>query len=351
MQECVGCLACAAECPLLKEFGRPIFEVPLEEITYEKAFACLQCGLCAAACPVGLDPSEPFRLKRRELVENGIVNLEDYSYLFPDEAANTWALCREIMGIDYEDIVPAGATPAVFFPGCTIATYSPLLTRACLSFLQRISPGAKAVIECCGKPLRYMGLDTRADRLLDELGARLREWQVSRVVVACPNCFYELAERIGGPHLEVVDVYSLLYAHRSFLPANSDRDSLTYTIHDVCPDRYKKIFGKQVRALLEYLNIPVREMRHQGRHTVCCGSGGMAKHFVPSAGAWATQLRVEEAAASGARGLLTYCMSCLFNLADHSQGMPVVHALSLILNVKDEALPNRRLCREALTGS
>ncbi|MGI9952690.1 (Fe-S)-binding protein [Moorellaceae bacterium AZ2] len=347
--ECAGCLACAEDCALLRGYGRPIFEVPSEEITGDQAFACLQCGLCTAACPIGLDPAEPLRLKRLEMVDNGAVNLEDYSYLCPDEEGNIWALCREVLDIEYGDIVPTAATSTLFFPGCTIATYSPRLTRAFLEFLERIYPGAKAVIDCCGKPLRYMGLNDRADRHMERLGTRMEQWHVSRIVVGCPNCYYELLERLGGTGIEVVDVYSVLHSHRSLLPARERDDSTVYTVHDACPDREGRVFGKQVRALLEYLNIPVREMRHHGKHTVCCGSGGMAKHFVPGAGDWAAQLRAKEAQASGAQGLLTYCMSCLFNLADNCRGIPVVHALSFMLNIEDEALDNRRRSREALS--
>ncbi|GFN23489.1 (Fe-S)-binding protein [Thermanaeromonas sp. C210] len=347
--QCAGCLACAEDCALLRGYGRPIFQVPLHEITAEQAFACLQCGLCAAACPLGLDPADPLRVKRQELVEVGVVNLGDYRYLCPDEHDNMWALCRAALGIDYDDIEPREATSTLFFPGCTIATYSPRLTRAFLEFLDGIYPGAKAVVDCCGKPLRYMGLNDRAQQHLKRLEAKLEQWCVSRLVVGCPNCYYELLEGLGGNAIEVVDVYSLLYSHRSLLPVEDRRPSVPYTVHDPCPDREAGVFGKQVRALLEYLEVPVREMRHHGRYTICCGTGGMAKHFVPGAGDWSAQLRAEEARASGAQGMFAYCMSCLFNLADSCTPLPVVHALSFFLNVQDEALDNRRKSREALS--
>ena len=331
IEECLECGLCSQECELLKELDTSPKQLAERGVGALEAFSCALCGACEAACPEGLSPKELFDNGRRLAVASGEMNLEEYGYLMPDHTHNLMSVYRDFYGIDYSDIEVSGSAGICFFPGCTLMTYAPELTRAVYFQLQASCGCAGIVSGCCGKPLSMMGLPERAQKLTDSLLERLQAHQVREVIVACPGCYYELREFLASADIKLRTVYEAMD-----LPQAGPKNGRRYTVHDSCPDRFEGRFGSQVRELLQHHGFSLTEMVHNRKNTQCCGSGGMISRFRPDLMEKMVEKRLDEAANAGAEALASYCMSCVTKFADAPGGFVSRHALSLLLGRDDD---------------
>lgn len=331
LEQCVECGLCSRDCLLLKELGVSPKQLAARGIGATEAFSCALCGVCEAACPMKLSPKEMFAEGRRQAVASGEMDLSEQNCLMPDRPHNLMRTYREYYGIDYSDIVVQGRAESCFFPGCTLMTYAPELTRAVYHRLKQ-SCGCKGMLEeCCSKPLSLMGLPDRADQAVTGLVEKLKEHGVAELIVACPGCYYELRKSLAASGIRLRTVYEALPPVQG-APADMRR----YTVHDSCPDRTEGIFGRQVRAFLDWKKLALTEMAHFGADGLCCGSGGMISRFRPDLTEQMVAQRMAEAKAAGADVLLGYCMSCVAKFADAPGDFTVRHVLSLLLDRDDD---------------
>ena len=74
-EKCIKCELCQQECAFLAKYGQPkeIADAldPFENKSQTLAFECSLCRLCAAVCPVDIDPSGLFLAMRREAATGG----------------------------------------------------------------------------------------------------------------------------------------------------------------------------------------------------------------------------------------------------------------------------------------
>ena len=73
--KCINCKLCQKECEFLRKYGKPK-EIadsydPSDKAHQGMPFECSLCQLCAAVCPVKINPSAMFLEMRREAVRNG----------------------------------------------------------------------------------------------------------------------------------------------------------------------------------------------------------------------------------------------------------------------------------------
>ena len=325
---CVECGVCANDCSFLREVGESPAAMARRGITTSEAYSCSLCGLCAAVCRQGVNPMEMFAERRREAVSNDEIEIEDFRYMFPDRKNNVMSVYRQESGIDYSKSDSFNAADTCFFPGCTLMTYSPALTTETFKRLKSSGACQEMWTECCGKPLNQLGLQQRLETMQSNLKQFVKDHHITRLITACPGCYYELREIFNEDELTIQTVYEVLAAD------NRDHSGDgRYTIHDSCPDRSEGIFGKQVRQALEQQNCTLSEMKHNRENTVCCGSGGQQSHFRPDLAEEVVQMRQDEVQQTGAETLVGYCMSCVLKYDGKMPGVSVVHALSLLLNV------------------
>jgi Fe-S oxidoreductase len=85
-QTCVGCDLCQKECSFLRKYGKPKDIAdrydPSKKEDQGISFECSLCGLCAAVCPVGVDPAGLFLEMRRQAIRQG-------GGIFPEHAVLT----------------------------------------------------------------------------------------------------------------------------------------------------------------------------------------------------------------------------------------------------------------------
>ena len=80
--KCIECGECQAECAFLQKYGQPkkIADAyrPADRRYQSIPFECSLCGLCAAVCPVNIDPSKMFLEMRREMVWHDVDALPEH---------------------------------------------------------------------------------------------------------------------------------------------------------------------------------------------------------------------------------------------------------------------------------
>lgn len=325
-KDCLECGRCSNTCFLLSEIGQSPATILNRGIEVREAFSCSLCGACETACPRGLSPKEMFAGRRDEAVKNSEFNINDYRYMFPDREKNIMSAYRKHHGIDYRDIEHNDIGGTWFFPGCTLMTYAPGLTRE--TFLRlKDSCGCEAMWSgCCGKPLEQMGLQHRFVNMREQLKSFLCKYNITSLITACPGCYYELRNVFKDCDVSIQTVYEVLDFKLSAQAAKQ-----RCAVHDSCPDRFTGSFGSQVRQALEKRGLAIVEMEHNKENTICCGSGGQISHFRPELAEKLVRQRFNEVERSGADILVAYCLSCALKFDVFHSPVPVAHALNLLL--------------------
>lgn len=331
MAKCVECGLCTDSCGFLTETGQSPSTMAKRGITVSEAFSCSLCGVCEAVCPQGCSPKKMFAERRNEAVKNGEFNIDEYRYMFPDRKNNVMNVYRKYSGIDYSSIDSFSEAETCFFPGCTLMTYSPGLTRVIFQHLKNSSGCRGMWTECCGKPLDQMGLQQRLNSAHDRLIKFVQEHKIKRIIVACPGCYYDLLKIFQSCNVVIQTVYEVM----NFLK-QVPSDGNYYAVHDSCPDRFIGKFGREVRQALEQCGFSTVEMIHNNINTICCGSGGQISHFRPDLTEQLVRLRHDEARQAGADILVGYCLSCVLKYDKKTSEIPVTHALNLLLGLKED---------------
>lgn len=329
---CIKCGECKDSCRLLTKLNETPGDIVARGVTADDAYGCALCGKCEAVCKQGLSPYHMFEERRVEAVANGEIDVDEYFYIFPDRPVTVMSLFRDYYGIDYSDLNSCRPSGIAFLPGCSLMTYSPGLTRKIYETLARHFPDPVFLDNCCGLTMYHIGLPKRGDQIKARLREKLGALGVRELIVACPNCYYQLKKEPAYRDVKLVTVYEALEQY--FVPNTGEE---IYAVHDSCPDRFEGIFARQVRAQLDRLGYRRVEMKHHGRNAVCCGSSGQLGHFHPN---WAMEHEVqnlEEAKAAGATTLVADCHACVLNFGDRAgDTVKVQNALNVLLGFYED---------------
>ncbi|MDY0213627.1 MAG: VTT domain-containing protein [Desulfuromonadaceae bacterium] len=315
---CNSCGLCVRSCAFLTRHKSPalIAHAAMESGEYAIAFECSLCGLCDTLCPHSLQIKNMFlHMRRLEAKHNPTVlkrfkGLRSYVSMGRSKWLQSYAL-------------PQGCTQ-VFFPGCALPGTRANLAWKVYTYLTQRVPALGLVLDCCAKPYHDIGMQTDFAEHISDLGYKLEQHGITKVITACPNC-YEVFKRYL-PQVEVTSVYELLTAN--ILEDTEDKDSaensLQVTVHDPCVNRFRASTQNSVRTLIKHAGMEVREMKNHAETTICCGEGGCVIATDPElALSWRRQ-RVHQ---SDGLPVVTYCAGCVEYL---SADMPTFHVLDLL---------------------
>lgn len=341
--ECINCGQCISECQMLRQVGEDLVSIATRKPTADEAFSCSLCGLCEAVCPLSLSPKRMFFETRMKAVRNSEIPINDYRYMFPDRDLTVMSIYRELNGIRYDELNPNQESAVVFFPGCTMLSYSPELTNAIFNNLALQYKELTLLTDCCGMPLYQLGLESRGDNYVNALMTKLSKLKAEKVIVACPNCYYQLRPFLKNTEIALMTTYEALSDSVVFNKRIEETASKVVTVHDSCPDRFEGIFASQARKALLNKGYPLVEMEHNQKMAVCCGSGGQITHFRPDLGESSVKSRLDEAKNSHAQILTAYCLGCVLNLSKVPGVTQAQHVLNLLLELEQdfEGLKNK----------
>jgi Fe-S oxidoreductase len=224
---------------------------------------------------------------------------------------------------------PLVSTPTLFWPGCSLASYSQELTQAAYAFLHErdLADGLSAT--CCSDILRYSTNMMRRTAYANTLVALLEARGVRRIITACPNCYRTLQELVQRRGSEVVALSEVLVQAGARITAEMIAPAVSVCVHDSCPDRRQGVFAASVRALFSD-DVSIIEKRHHGRHSQCCGLGQLAFVRHPERSERGRQACLEEFEATAADLLVTYCVSCASAFHEPTRTLRSCHYLELL---------------------
>lgn len=330
LESCDSCGACVRSCMFLghycdspRELARRFTRNPLENI--DIPFSCFLCGLCKRVCHLKLGPGDMFLEIRQRLFRNEEGNLLPndfvYDYVIPRTKGMRDYQTFSTSGIFTLGKMPSGNGPSVrrvFFPGCSLPSYSPRLVIKTYEYLRRQMPGTGIVLNCCGKPSHDAGDNERFDRIFNRTIQQFKDLGVQEVVLACINCHKVFREHSGIKLKTVYEVFA-----ENGLPEGCPAGAGLVSVHDSCPARYQPEIRQAVREVASRMGYEIHEMKFRNEMTQCCGAGGCATAGNPSLAFRHTQARAAQAKGT----LVTYCAHCRERFSSFA---PSLHLLDLV---------------------
>ncbi len=213
----------------------------------------------------------------------------------------------------------------VFWVGCA-ASFDPRAQKVARATAQLLKEAGVnfAVLgkeeTCSGDPARRIGDEFLFQEPAQANVETLSRRKVKKIVTPCPHCHNTLKNeypQFGGEY--EVQHHSTLLAE--LLGEGRLKDGTTdgepITLHDPC---YLARVNNEVEATRAVIGAPnddhYREMPRHGKKTFCCGAGGGRMWFEEPPPQRVSNLRAEEAIATGAETLATGCPFCLNMMTD-----------------------------------
>ncbi len=310
---------------------RSLSTVP--EISPEQIWYCTTCRACLEVCPVYIGAHEPIKEVRRAEIEDGsrvspaVMNALEMLYRFDNpwepskKKRKEWA--RTLTVPDLTEGVTAGLC---YWVGCTTSydTRAQSLARAFVRILTQAGVefgtlGQKEV--CCGDIARRLGEEGLFEEQVSKTLDLFATYGIVDLVTSSPHCFNvmknEYPPHPGAPfrvrhYAQVLDELLVQGALRPHVSLD-----LTVTFHDPCYlGRYNHIYEAPRRVIRSLPGVKLVEMAHSGADSLCCGGGGGRMWQELEGEMKLSEVRIREAAASGAEVVVTACPYCLIMLED-----------------------------------
>jgi Fe-S oxidoreductase len=330
LENCTQCGLCAEGCPILpytdisgissQDIQEGVFEfmdsgIP-NQMAYTKAFACMECFKCTVdMCPEELNPMLINELIKGEYISKGLANKAYRHAKEPDSAQRVLASVQ-VSGIEYNKITTPSAKQNaryVFFAGCNVY-FQPEKILNTLDIMDAIGddyaflPGLDY---CCGDSHLFMGEVDEGTKRAEELVETIAGLQPEAAVLWCPTCQCRVENTIAP----TMDIPFKILSFPQYLASKMKKLPLTravagtVTLHEACKSAYTGVDRNGPREVLQQLpGVTLREMKHHGRDTLCCGSGTIC--WFPQSCARIRKARLQEAAQTGAERLVTVCHYC-----------------------------------------
>jgi uncharacterized membrane protein YdjX (TVP38/TMEM64 family)/Fe-S oxidoreductase len=333
-EKCINCKLCQKECEFLRRYGKPK-EIadsydPADNRHQGMPFECSLCQLCAAVCPVKINPADMFLEMRKETVLRGNGNYAEHNGILGYEKRGTSKKYTFYS-------IPEGCN-AIFFPGCTLPGTRPEKVLKLFKHIKRTSPSLGIVLDCCLKPSHDLGRENYFHAMFQEMINYLVEHGVQKVIVACPNC-YKVFRKYGG-ELSVSTVYEFMAQHGVPQTANING---AISVHDPCALRFEESVHSAVRELALRKGLSVEEMPHSGVKTICCGEGGSVGCLSPELSKNWGLLRKKE---TNGNRIITYCAGCAHFLSSLA---PTSHILDLLFEPEKTMTGNVKVSKAPFT--
>ncbi|MDO5043791.1 MAG: (Fe-S)-binding protein [Coriobacteriia bacterium] len=312
---------------------------------------CCMCGFCTIYCPVDIDARAAYTALRALMYEADVINKRDFRLTKIDEPWHLFSAYRAINGISYLDM-PRLLTAEereeqeaqdgeskentkpeyLFFPGCTLASYAPELTREVFDWLNEHGYPSIITEDCCGSPLKSAGNYRDLTTFKDSLRDRMISQGIKKIVFVCPGCEEELKEAIhSDDEFELIPLPRLLVEQgvtissdqvAQSLKASPDQEDKNQAaqvcVFDSCHDRDQR-YGACIRELFKENEI--KEMRYRGKNAQCCWASGSTSLVDPDIGPKRAQELFDEGL-TVANLQVNNCPTCAYTMASHALSHP-----------------------------
>jgi len=335
---CFECGKCDVVCPWnqVRKFSiRKIIRQAsfgLTEIESEDIWLCTTCGNCPEKCPRGVRQIDLGVALRRLATNYDVVHASARPAMtartsLNDEGNPLNGNRAERAGwSDGLSVKPFGEETEVLFFGCCYLSYDPRLkkvARATAEILNKagVDYGILGTQEsCCGESIRKTGAEDTYRQLAKENIKTFIDNGVKKIVVSSPHCY----EAFKNEYAEFMVNFEVIHMTR-FLRDLIEEGRLTITgsferkgtYHDPCYlGRHNGIFDEPREILDRIPGLTMKEMADSRNNSLCCGGGGGRVWMETPKGERFSDLRLEQARATGADLLVTACPYCISMFED-----------------------------------
>jgi len=337
LKQCYQCGLCTGTCPwnLVKSFPtrKLIHQAQLGIVDFESedTWTCATCRACVARCPRGVAIIDIIRALRNIVAEMGAGHLPDSlrvtmkniagtgnPYGEPAEKRTDW--------INDPELAPVTENAEILYFSCCVPAYDPSVRRLARSTAKVLKKAGVrfAVIgaaeNCCGESVRKSGSETLFQKLAQNNIAAFAKSGINRIVLTSPHCYYTFKNeypKLGG-NFEVIhftEYAAQLLKEGRLKPIKPLDAKVTY--HDPCYlGRHSGIYDAPREVLRSIPGIELVEMPDHGPDSICCGGGGGRIWMETKKGERLSDLRLDQAAGTGASILAAACPYCILNFED-----------------------------------
>jgi len=348
MSQCLGCLACLAACPVIKEgwetFTGPMYQVHLAKSAFNPLdnakrvaeaarhglFNCTQCGACTEVCSQGINiPEKAIRqlrmlfLREEEIpqpVKEVKENIKRKSNPFGKEEKWRWA----------EGLYLPRSGDTVFFAGCLSSFESGGTLKKAVALLRKLGIEVAYYAEdepCCSSPLLNMGDENGFRESARDVALRFQKRGAKTVITGCAECYrvftLDYPKYLAGIEMpEVKHISQVIAESRDKLGVISRKMPETrVTYHDPCRlGRDCGLYQAPRDVIGAVGGIELSEMVKAGAESFCCGAGGGVKLINNDLAVAIGQERIRQARDTGCSVLVSACPWCEHNLRDSVGG-------------------------------
>lgn len=334
---CYQCGACTAVCPwgLVKgetlSIRRLIRRAQLGLLGDEnELWLCTTCTHCDAYCPRGVPVSEVIRglrylsWERRE-IPSGLPSVmwsvfwNNNPWTQPPSQRSQWAKDLDLPTFDaeqHEILLYIGCTPSYDRRAQKIGRALVRTLRAAgvsFGYLGDDEP-------CCGESAKSLGHEPFFRETVRQATELFAARGVNTLVTISPHCYDAFKNYEGVSEKGLKPLHYSQYLAELIEDGRLGFDGhaqVRATFHDPCYlARHNDEVAAPRRVLEAVPGLTLLEMDHSARDTLCCGGGGGRMWLETEAGERISDIRLQEALATGASVLATACPFCISCLED-----------------------------------
>ncbi len=312
-----------------------IFERHLvhDYISDTELWECTTCNACVQECPVMIEHVDSIIDMRRNLVLSEAQFPQNLNNVFKSIETNftPWAFnssdrAKWAEGMDIKTMAENPDCDILFWVGCAgsfddrykkvTKSFATLLKKADINF--RILGNEE---KCNGDTARRLGNEYLAQMMIQENVETLNNYNVKKIVTACPHCFHSLSneyKQFGGNyevmhHSQMIE--ELLSSGKIQIKNDEVKKKITY--HDSCYlGRYNSVYESPRNSLKEINSLELVEMKRNKSKGFCCGAGGGRMFLEDEEGGKINVERTSEAIGTGAETIASACPFCMTMLTD-----------------------------------
>ncbi len=334
---CMQCGTCSGTCPWRlvdgEFFTRQMIRMgQLGLEGYESddiLYGCTTCGLCPERCPRGVKIIDVMRAMRSLIAEAGAIPAGLKTVLGSVHGkGNPWSEDREkrVSWTEGLDVPTFSEGMEYFLSICCTSAYdvrSRKIAKALAGILNTAGVGYGIIgneESCCAESVRKIGDEELFGKMVEKNSQLLSDRGVKRMIVNSPHCLYTYREEypaMGGEfeprhHTEIIA--ELIESGKIKLEKPMEAK---ITFHDPCYlGRHSGLYDVPRKIIQAIPGAELVEMGRNRHNSLCCGAGGGRLWMETAPEQRFSDLRVREAAATGAQILATACPYCVSMLED-----------------------------------
>ena len=336
---CYQCGKCDVVCPWnhLTQFSmrKLVREAAfgMSEIEGENIWRCTTCGKCPKVCPRDVQQVKSGIAMRRIATEYGVypasvnpiravrsgLSGEGNPFFEERKKRGDWAKGHSVKEFTKDMEI-------LYYPGCYLS-YDSRLKKVAIATANILNKagvnfgilGSKEV--CCGESIRKTGDEELFLHLAKENIKTFIDNGVKRILVSSPHCYETFKNEYPEfmVHFEVVHIAQYIFEliNNGRLKIDNTEYAKKVTYHDPCYlGRHNGIYVQPRNILQKIEGLELIEMADSKENSLCCGGGGGRIWMDTPKGERLSDLRLEQAVATGAEVLVTACPYCITNFED-----------------------------------